>query len=145
MARYAFISEDQTMKKLKNIINFREMGADQGWLVSLEGERNVPFPIRRVYYIYGTRPGIHRGAHAHHQLRQIAVCLNGSCKILLDDGHQREEVHLTSNTEGLMLEPKIWHEMYDFSPGCVLIVLADAWYDEADYIRDYSKFRAMLI
>ena len=128
---------------LKNIIKFNELGDDHGWLVALEAERNVPFPVRRVYYIYGTRPGVHRGRHAHHQLRQVLVCLNGACTILLDDGRQREEVRLTGNTEGLVLDPMIWHEMYDFSPGCVLIVLADAWYEEADYIRDYAAFKAL--
>lgn len=128
---------------LKNIIKFKELGDDQGWLVALEAERNVPFPVRRVYYIYGTRPGVHRGRHAHYKLRQVLVCLNGACTILLDDGRSREEVRLTGNTEGLVLDPMIWHEMYDFSPGCVLIVLADDWYDEADYIRDYAAFKAL--
>ncbi|MGA0116237.1 MAG: sugar 3,4-ketoisomerase [Burkholderiales bacterium] len=128
---------------LKKIIQFKELGDDQGWLVALEAERNVPFPLRRVYYIYGTRPGVHRGRHAHHKLRQVLVCLNGACTILLDDGREREEVRLTGNTEGLLLEPMVWHEMYDFSPGCVLIVLADGWYDESDYIRDYAAFKAL--
>jgi len=128
---------------LKNVIRFRELGDDHGWLVALEAERNIPFPVRRVYYIYGTRPGVHRGRHAHHKLRQVLVCLNGACTILLDDGREREEVRLAGNTEGLVLEPMVWHEMYDFSPGCVLIVLADGWYDEADYIRDYRAFKAL--
>lgn len=128
---------------LKKIIEFKELGDDRGWLVALEAERNIPFPVRRVYYIYGTRPGVHRGRHAHHRLRQVLVCLNGACTILLDDGRVREEVRLTVNTEGLVLEPMVWHEMYDFSPGCVLIVLADGWYDESDYIRDYAAFKAL--
>ncbi|MDH4151849.1 MAG: FdtA/QdtA family cupin domain-containing protein [Betaproteobacteria bacterium] len=126
---------------LKKTIKFKELGDDQGWLVSLEAERNIPFPVRRVYYIYGTRAGVRRGRHAHRKLRQVLVCITGTCTILLDDGSSREDVCLTGNTEGLILEPMIWHEMFDFSPGCVLMVLADDWYDEGDYIRDYQTFK----
>lgn len=128
---------------LKNIIKFKELGDEQGWLVALEAERTIPFAVRRVYYIYGTRPGVRRGKHVHRKLRQVLVCIVGACTILLDDGRRREDVRLTSNTEGLVLEPMIWHEMFDFSPGCVLLVLADDWYDEADYIRDYEQFKEL--
>lgn len=128
---------------LKNIIKFNELGDNQGWLVALEAERTIPFPVRRVYYIYGTQPGVRRGKHAHHKLRQVLVCIAGTCTVLLDDGRSRENVCLTVNTEGLVLDPMIWHEMYDFSQGCVLLVLADDWYDEADYIRDYSVFKEL--
>ncbi len=128
---------------LKKTIQFSELGDDRGWLVALEAERNIPFPVRGVYYIYGTRPGVRRGRHAHRRLRQVLVCIAGACTILLDDGRNREDVRLTGNTEGLVLDPMIWHEMYDFSPGCVLLVLADGWYDEADYIRDYPAFREL--
>lgn len=128
---------------LKNIIKFNELGDNQGWLVALEAERTIPFPVRRVYYIYGTQPGVRRGKHAHHKLRQVLVCIAGTCTVLLDDGRSREDVCLTVNTEGLVLDPMIWHEMYDFSQGCVLLVLADDWYDEADYIRDYSVFKEL--
>ncbi len=128
---------------LKHIIKFKEFGDEQGWLVALEAGRTIPFAVRRVYYIYGTRPGVRRGKHAHRKLRQVLVCIAGACTILLDDGRRQEDVRLTGNTEGLVLEPMIWHEMYDFSPGCVLLVLADDWYDEADYIRDYAKFKEL--
>lgn len=128
---------------LKNIIKFKELGDAQGWLVALEAERSIPFPVRRVYYIYGTQPGVRRGKHAHHKMRQVLVCITGTCTVLLDDGRSREDVRLTVNTEGLVLDPMIWHEMYDFSLGCVLLVLADDWYDEADYIRDYSVFKEL--
>ena len=125
---------------LQNIIKFREMGDQNGWLVALEAHRNVPFSFKRVYYIYGTRPGVRRGKHAHRKLRQLLVCVAGSCVVLLDDGRKRDDVRLAGNTEGLLLEPMVWHEMYDFSPGCVVMVLADDWYDEVDYIRDYQAF-----
>ncbi len=123
-------------------IEFEQRGDHLGWLVALEGERNVPFPVKRTYYIYGTLPGARRGRHAHHTLRQLMVCLSGSCKVLLDDGQSREEILLSRNTQGLLLDPMVWHEMYEFSEGCVLLVLADNWYDEADYIRNYDAFKA---
>lgn len=128
---------------LKNIIKFNRLGDGAGWLVALEAEHNIPFAVRRVYYIFGTEPGVRRGKHAHRKLRQVLVCIAGTCGILLDDGRSREDIRLTSNTEGLVLDPMVWHEMYDFSPGCVLMVLADDWYDEADYIRDYSAFKEL--
>ena len=127
---------------LARYVDFAVMGDDLGWLVALEADRNVPFPIKRVYYIFGTREGIRRGKHAHRRLTQMMVCLTGQCKVLLDDGNTREDVVLTRNDHGLMLDPMLWHEMYDFSPDCVLLVLADNYYDEADYIRDYRTFKA---
>lgn len=126
---------------LAKFIDFDVKGDELGWLIALEGERNIPFPIRRAYYIFGTRPGVRRGRHAHRRLRQVLVCVAGECTILLDDGRQREDVRLTGNDRGLVLDPMVWHEMHDFSPGCVLLVLADGWYDEGDYIRDYAGFR----
>jgi dTDP-4-dehydrorhamnose 3,5-epimerase-like enzyme len=128
---------------LKKFVEFPKRGDDDGWLVALEAEKSIPFPIRRVYYIFGTRPGVRRGRHAHRQLRQVLVCLAGRCTVLLDDGRQVEEVALDGNERGLVLDPMVWHEMHDFSPGCVLLVLADAWYDETDYIRDYRVFKEL--
>lgn len=127
---------------LARYVDFAVRGDELGWLVALEGERNVPFAIKRAYYIFGTRHGVRRGNHAHRQLTQMMVCLAGQCKVVLDDGRMREEVLLARNDCGLMLDAMLWHEMYDFSSDCVLLVLADGWYDEADYIRDYQQFRA---
>jgi dTDP-4-dehydrorhamnose 3,5-epimerase-like enzyme len=125
---------------LAKFIEFERRGDELGWLIALEAERNIPFPIRRAYYIFGTLPGVRRGRHAHRRLRQVLVCLTGRCTVLLDDGKTVEEVTMAGNERGLVVEPMIWHEMYDFSAECVLLVLADAWYDESDYIRDYGAF-----
>ena len=125
---------------LARYVEFPVKGDDDGWLVALEGQNNIPFAIKRVYYIFGTRAGVRRGKHAHHALQQLMVCMTGSCKVLLDDGKQREEVVLASNDRGLFIDPMVWHEMYEFSSDCVLLVLADGWYDVADYIRDYGAF-----
>lgn len=127
---------------LARYIDFAVKGDDLGWLVALESDRNVPFSIKRAYYIFGTRQDVRRGRHAHRQLMQMMVCLAGQCKVLLDDGRTREEVTLARNDHGLMLAPMLWHEMYDFSPDCLLLVLADNVYDEADYIRNYTDFKA---
>jgi dTDP-4-dehydrorhamnose 3,5-epimerase-like enzyme len=100
----------------------------------------LPFVVRRVYWIYGTQPGVSRGFHAHKQLRQVCVCVAGSVRISLFDGRREESVVLDSSAQGLLIGPALWHEMHDFSPDCVLMVFADAEYDEADYIRDRDQF-----
>ncbi len=115
-------------------------GDDRGSLIPLEQSTGVPFPIARVYFIYGTKPGVSRGFHAHRALKQLAVSIAGSCTMVLDDGRNRFEVRLDSPEKGIEIGPMIWREMHDFSPDCVVAVLADAAYDEADYIRDYATF-----
>jgi dTDP-4-dehydrorhamnose 3,5-epimerase-like enzyme len=120
--------------------NFPPLGDDRGSLVALEGEKNVPFAIQRVYYLFGTKSGVSRGFHAHKKLQQVAVCVTGKCRMVLDDGQKREEVWLDSSTKGIALPAMVWHEMHDFSPDCVLLVLASKYYDEADYIRNYEDF-----
>lgn len=123
-----------------NWLNFPPLGDERGSLVALEAEKTVPFPIQRVYYIFGTKEGVARGFHAHKQLKQVAVCVTGKCRMILDNGTKREEVWLDSPTKGLLIEGLIWREMHDFSEDCVLLVLASEHYDEADYIRNYQDF-----
>ncbi|MCY7262262.1 sugar 3,4-ketoisomerase [Pseudomonas protegens] len=121
-------------------IEFQVLGDDRGSLVALEHGRNVPFDIRRVYYIYKTEPGVSRGYHAHRDLRQVAMCVAGSCRMVLDNGRVREEVVMSCATRGLLIESMVWREMHDFSDDCVLLVLASELYDESDYIRNYEQF-----
>ncbi len=123
--------------------DFQRKGDDDGWLIALETGKNIPFDMRRAYYIYGTRSGVTRGKHAHHKLRQLMVCMAGSCGVLLDDGRSREEVRLENNERGLYIDPMVWHEMHTFSKDCVLLVLADDYYKLDDYIRDYAVFKAL--
>ena len=118
-------------------------GDDRGRLVAIEGGSDLPFAIARVYYVYATTPGTVRGRHAHRVLDQLAVAVAGSCTMLLDDGQQRGEVRLDDPAMALSLPPMVWHEMSDFSPDCVLMVLANAAYDEGDYIRDHAEFTAL--
>lgn len=123
---------------------FPPHGDDRGQLVAIEAMEDVPFPVRRVYYIYDTLPGVRRGFHAHRDLQQILVCVSGSCKIHLDNGFDTAEVVLDKPNEGLYISNDMWREMYDFSEGAVLLVLASQHYDEADYIRDYEEFIKMV-
>ena len=125
---------------LIKLIDFQVLGDDRGSLVALESGKEVPFEIKRVYYIYDTKAGVARGFHAHQALKQVAVCVRGHCRFVLDNGVHKEEVVLSSPHQGLLIEDMIWREMHDFSEDCVLMVLASEHYDEADYIRDYDAF-----
>jgi len=115
-------------------------GDSRGKLVAIEQLKEVPFEIKRVYYIFDTLPNVRRGFHAHKKLEQLLVCTSGECKILLDDGKTRDTVTLNKPTEGILVSGCVWREMFDFSPGAVLMVLASDYYDESDYIRDYDEF-----
>ena len=124
-------------------IDFPPLGDDRGSLVAVEGMRTIPFDIKRVYYIFGTKEKVVRGLHAHRALKQIVICVTGECKMILDDGNKREERLLNSPVRGLVIEGLVWREMFDFSSDCVLLVLASAHYDESDYIRDYETFERL--
>ena len=120
--------------------NFPPLGDDRGSLVALEAHKTVPFEIKRVYYIFGTQSGVARGFHAHRNLKQVAICVTGKCRMVLDDGATREEAWLDSPIKGLIIGNLVWREMHDFSADCVLLVLASEHYNEADYIRNYDEF-----
>ena len=107
---------------------------------AVEGGKDIPFEIKRVYYIYHTKPDVRRGCHAHKSLKQVLICMKGSCNILLDDGTERQEIRMDIPGKGLFIGEMVWREMYDFSPDCVLVVLASEHYDEDDYIRNYNGF-----
>ena len=130
------------IRKLK----FNERNNATGKLTFLESgyDKDIPFNIRRVYYIYDVAPGERRGFHAHIKLEQCLICIHGSCTILLDDGSEQESVVLNNPSEGLYVGPGTWREMYDFTQGSVLLVLASEYYDENDYIRNYEKFKAYI-
>ncbi|MGE8546981.1 MAG: sugar 3,4-ketoisomerase [Alcaligenes sp.] len=130
-------------RELIEWVRFTALGDERGSLVALEGTKSVPFPIKRVYYLFATKEGVARGFHAHINLRQVAICVTGSCRMVLDDGCRREEVLLRSPVQGVLLREMVWREMHDFSPDCVLLVLASEHYDESDYIRNYQDFLAL--
>lgn len=121
-------------------IDFQEHGDWRGQLVALEENKNIPFAVKRVYFMYDTKEGVVRGKHAHRELYQILFCVAGACTVSLDNGKEKTEVRLEQPYRGLLIGPGIWREMYDFTPGAVLMVLASEYYDESDYIRDYNVF-----
>ena len=125
---------------LVKLIDVPVIGDERGSLVALEASNTVPFDIKRVYYLFGTKEGVSRGFHAHKALKQVAVCVTGKCKMFLDDGKEKAEVWLDSPTKGVVIDVMVWHEMHAFSDDCVLLVVASEHYDEADYIRDYGNF-----
>jgi dTDP-4-dehydrorhamnose 3,5-epimerase-like enzyme len=128
--------------KLVQLVDIPQRGDARGGLAVAELGGALPFPVRRVYWIHGTLPGVSRGFHAHKQLRQLCVCVAGSVRLSLFDGRREESVVLDSSAKGLLIGPGLWREMHDFSPGTVLMVFANAEYDEADYIRDKEAFIA---
>ncbi len=125
-------------------LDFITKGDDNGSLIALEENKNIPFDIKRVYYIFDTKEGFRRGFHAHKSLEQALICVNGSCDILLDDGKEKIVIKLKNRNEGIYLNKMIWHEMFNFSADCVLMVLASDFYYEEDYIRNYNNFKNYL-
>jgi len=126
-------------------IDFATRGDERGYLVALEANKNIPFDIKRVYYLTGMKKDVPRGFHAHKELHQVAICLSGKCILKMDDGKTKSEVWLDSMAKGLIIPPMVWHEMHEFSENCVLMVLASEYYDESDYIRDYQEFQNRVI
>ncbi len=119
---------------------FQPHGDERGQLIALEEFKNIPFKIKRVYYMYDTCEGVVRGCHAHKNLQQILICIHGSCKIKLDNGEETSIILLDKPYEGLFVSNAVWREMYEFSSDAVLMVLASELYDETDYIRNYDEF-----
>ena len=111
-----------------------------GELSFFEGNRDIPFEIKRVYYIQGVSRGMKRGMHAHKALQQLIFCPYGVVKIVLDDGYKKEEVLLDDPSKGLVLEPGLWRDMYWEKDNSVLCVAASDYYYPDDYIRDYDEF-----
>lgn len=119
---------------------FQPHGDFRGQLVALEEFKDIPFRIKRVYYMYDTGKDVIRGGHAHKTLQQILVCIHGSCVIRLNNGKESKEIPLEKPYEGLYVSNAMWREMYNFSNDAVLLVLASELYEENDYIRDYDEF-----
>lgn len=122
------------------LINLKVFSDARGSLIALEQNKNVPFNIKRVYYIFNTRKDMSRGFHAHKKLEQLLICINGSCKIKVDDGKNTKIFELFSPDQGLYIGKNIWREMFAFSKGCILLVIASSYYNSKEYIRNYEEF-----
>jgi dTDP-4-dehydrorhamnose 3,5-epimerase-like enzyme len=116
----------------------------RGNLGFIEGNKHIPFEIKRVFYLYDVPTGLSRGAHAHKKLHQFLICLSGSFDVLLDDGNTRKKVHLNRPWQGLHIPPMIWAAETNFDSGSICLVLASDFYKEEDYYRDYKEFLAAL-
>ncbi|MFN8670613.1 MAG: FdtA/QdtA family cupin domain-containing protein [Candidatus Sericytochromatia bacterium] len=127
------------MKNIE-IINFEIKGDSRGSLISIENLKNIPFDIKRIYYIFNTLDDVIRGKHAHKKLEQVLICLSGSCYIDLDTGIEKTSFLLDSPQKGLYIKDMVWREMRNFSSNTVLLVLASDFYNENDYIRNYESF-----
>ncbi len=121
-------------------IEFSQHNDDRGNLTVAERGRELPFDVKRIYYIYGVDNSMRRGFHAHRNLQQVMVCVSGSCKVMFTDGVFKKDIALDNPNEAVYVGPGIWREMYDFSQDAVLLVLASEVYSEDDYIRDYDVF-----
>lgn len=122
------------------ITEHRILGDRRGQLVAIESQQDIPFEVKRVFYIYGTQPDVPRGQHSHHHTKQYLIAVNGSCKVTLDDGKQKATFDLNRPNIGLLQDALVWGSMHDFTDDCVLLVLASEHYDEVDYIRNYDDF-----
>ena len=121
------------------IVDIRKYSDNRGYLSVIEGGEDIPFEIKRIYYLYMV-PEAARGAHAHKELQQLLVATSGSVDITLDDGHEKKTFHLDRPWKGLLVVPGLWRDLDNFSGGTVLMCLASEKYDEGDYIREYDEF-----
>lgn len=122
---------------------FSQHGDSRGQLIALEElSEQIPFEVKRLYYIFDTTPGTVRGNHAHKALKQVLICVSGACTIVCEkpDGSKSEH-RLDWPNRGLLIEGLVWRQMKDFSKDAVLVVLASEHYDERDYIRNYDDFK----
>lgn len=126
------------------IINLPVMGKEMGNLTVIEGARQIPFDIKRIYYIYDIPEGVERGSHAHQNLHQLIIAVSGSFDIVLDDGINKRLFHMNRSHFGLYVCPMIWRTLNNFSSGAVCLVVASDFYEENDYIRNYSDFMKAL-
>ena len=131
------------MSNLSDIkeLRFRQLGDDRGQLVAIEGNADIPFEIKRLFYIYGSDSEVIRGQHANKESEFVLINVAGRSKVKIKDGKGNERVYsLDKPYEGIYLPKMIWKDMYDFSADSVLLVLASTHYTADEYIREYEKF-----
>jgi len=126
------------------IVNFPKVTDVRGNLSFIEQNNQVPFEIRRVYYLYDVPVGATRGGHAHRGLHQVIIALSGSFDVVLDDGFKKKTFFLNRPHYGLYVPPRIWRELENFSSSSVALSLVSEVYDESDYIRDYDTFKRLV-
>ncbi|MBU8902760.1 MAG: FdtA/QdtA family cupin domain-containing protein [Victivallales bacterium] len=133
--------DDITVKNSAYVNLKRVVDDSDGCLCIINGQQDVPFEIKRVYYINSLDVASSvRGKHAHRKLRQVIFCISGSFVLSLDDGINKQDIRMWRDNVGVVLDPMLWHTMHSFSIGCVIMVVASDYYNESDYIRNYDEF-----
>ena len=129
------------MNEKPYILQFHPRGDERGWLVAVEGMKEIPFEIKRIFYIFGTQGDAVRGQHANRQSEFVLINVCGECKVRTDNGRGEKEVFLLNKPhEGVFIPRLYWKDMYDFSEGSILLCLASEGYDSTEYIRDYEAY-----
>ena len=123
-----------------NICYLSKNRFDRGSITSVNNDIEIPFQIKRVYYLYDVPCGVERGGHAHKKLHQFITALSGSFDLILDDGNMRRSINLNSPNVGVYIPPGLWRDLNNFSSGTIVVVLASDIYSEDDYIRMYEQF-----
>lgn len=123
------------------VIDLPKINNRAGNITSLNNNTEIPFDVKRIYYLYDVPSGVERGGHAHKDLRQLLVAGSGSFEIILNDGNEEKSIFLNRPDKGLLIVPGIWRELKNFSSGAICFVLASESYDENDYIREFEKFK----
>lgn len=132
---------NENVVNLAQLLEFRQKGDDRGHLVIVEGMQDIPFEIKRVFYIYGSDRDVVRGKHANKESEFVLINVAGTSRVKTDDGKGNEAVYILNRPHtGIYLPKMIWKDMYDFSEDSVLLCLASTHYDESEYIRDYDEF-----
>ncbi|OHA02727.1 MAG: hypothetical protein A3J58_02595 [Candidatus Sungbacteria bacterium RIFCSPHIGHO2_02_FULL_52_23] len=131
----------EILVKNSGVVRLKAAGkAETGMLYAAEAEREIPFAIKRVYFMNGMPPDAVRGNHAHRTLTQIIFAAGGSFTLALDDGATKQTIKMSDPSCGIILGPHLWATMSEFSKDCVILIFADDYYDESEYIRDYAEF-----
>lgn len=131
------------MKKYK-LLNFPQLGDERGHLVVVEGNKDIPFDIKRIFYIYGSDKDVVRGQHANKLSEFVLINISGRCNVFVDDGENQETVILDKPYQGIYLNKMVWKNMLNFSKDTILLVLSNEYYNSEEYIRDYEEFKKII-
>lgn len=123
------------------VLNFGDLGDERGKLVVVEGNKDIPFKIERVFYIYGSDSEVIRGQHANRESEFVLINVGGTSKVRIDNGHTEAIIELNKPMMGLYIPTMVWKDMYDFSEDSILLVLASTHYNGQEYIRDYEEYK----
>lgn len=131
----------QNVTEQCKVLNFADLGDERGKLVVVEGSKDIPFKIERVFYIYGSDSDVVRGQHANRESEFVLINVGGTSKVRIDNGHSEAVIELNKPMMGLYIPTMVWKDMYDFSEDSILLVLASTHYDGSEYIRDYEEYK----